>query len=126
MILPVQSATAQKWEVADYGRTWVSSGPADSTGQAVATVATVPSDELWFVDRYRVSCNSTKPTQCLVCLDTFGQDIDGTQDGNYDVGDSNSPVQVPGGVQLLIYWTGASTGAVGRAYVQWTVMRQPG
>jgi hypothetical protein len=123
VILPAQQNAASKWVVADYGSTWAKSSPS-AGGQAVADVATVPPDELWLIDRIRVSSTSTTPTASYVCLGDTTHDVEGTASGNYDIADESSPIQAPGGVDILQLWAAGSDGSVGTVYMQWTVLRQ--
>lgn len=128
MFLPTQLGPASTWSVADFGRRWVYSDPA-AGGTARATVATVPQDELWLVDFVRVSADPIPVDQdvrAYVCHDTEDWDVMGTATGQYDVADQSSPIQVPGGTNILLVWKDMPNGAVGRGYVQWTVMRQGG
>lgn len=125
MRLPAQMGPASAWTVADFGRKWVQTPPA-SGGTAAVRVATVPQDELWLVDWVRVSATpaaTTQDSRAYVCQDSTDFDVMGTSSGGYDVADQSSPLQFPGGTEILLVWEDMPTGAVGRGYVQWTVMR---
>lgn len=116
---------ASAWSVADFGRKWVQT-PAAVDGTASVKVATVPQDELWLVDWVRVSATpaaTTQDTRAYVCQDLEEFDVMGTASGGYDVADQNSALQFPGGTDILLVWKDMPNGAVGRGYVQWTVMR---
>ncbi|WP_367575273.1 hypothetical protein [Streptomyces griseoaurantiacus] len=126
MFLPTQLGPASTWSVADFGQRWVQTAPA-AGGTARAEVATVPQDELWLVDFVRVSASPIPELQevrAYLCHDTEDWDVMGTGSGRYDVADQNSPVHTPGGTLLLLVWKDMPDGAIGRGYVQWTVMRQ--
>ena len=123
MFLPAQLASAQGWVLADYSQKWSVSQPS-AAGVAIAVIATVPQDELWLLDRFRVSNNSTQTTAAYVCLDDITRDVDGTSSGNYDIADEMSPIHAPGGSQILMLWAGGSDGSVGTVYMQWTVLRR--
>jgi hypothetical protein len=128
MRLPAQIGPASTWSLADFGRRWVQTKPAES-GTAAVTVATVPQDELWLVDLVRVSADPVPASQdvrAYLCHETEDFDVMGTATGQYDVADQNSAIQCPGGTAVLLVWKDMPTGAVGRGYVQWTVMRQGG
>lgn len=128
MFLPTQLGPASTWSIADFGRRWAFTGPA-ANGTAQTTVATVPQDELWLVDFVRVSAEpapADADVRAYVCLDTEDWDVMGTATGQYDVADQNSPIQVPGGSNILLVWKDMPNGTVGKGYVQWTVMRQGG
>lgn len=123
MILPQQTGPGGLWVLYDYNRKWKNS-PAAAGGQAIATIATVPQDELWFIDLVRVSTTDGDETsKAYVCMDTAEFDVSGTATGNYDVADQSSPIHAPGGSEILIVWKNLADGKVGRAYVQWSVMR---
>lgn len=127
MFLPAQLGPASTWSVSDFGRKWQSSAAAAANGKATAEIATVPQDELWLIDFVRVSASPTATSQAArayVCMDTADFDVMGTSTGVYDVADQNSPLHAPGGSLILVLWEDLPIGAVGRAYVQWTVMRQ--
>jgi hypothetical protein len=128
VFLPAQLGPASTWSVADFGRKWVNT-PAAAGGTAKVTVATVPQDELWLIDFVRVSAApvpSTQDVRAYLCHDTEDFDVMGTATGEYDVADQNSPIQCPGGTDVLLVWKDMPDGAKGRGYVQWTVMRQGG
>lgn len=126
MRLPMQLGPASTWSVSDFGRKWVTSKAA-AGGRATVTVETVPQDELWLLDFVRVSATPAETVQSVrayVCMDTIDFDVMGTNSGAYDVADMNSPVHAPGGSEILLLWQDMPDGAIGRGYVQWTVMRQ--
>lgn len=128
MYLPAQLGPASTWSVADFGQKWVTSKAA-AAGTATAVVATVPQDELWLVDFVRVSASpipADTDVRAYLCHDTEDWDVMGTSTGQYDVADQNSPIHAPGGTLVLLVWKDMPNGAIGRGYVQWTVMRQGG
>lgn len=123
MLLPVASGPATQWVLYDYGRRRVNS-PAAAAGQAVATIAEVPQDELWMIDLVRVKSDPSDLTStAYICLDTPDYDVSGTATGAYDVADQSAPIQAPGGSLILVVWKGITNGLVGNAYVQWTVLK---
>jgi hypothetical protein len=124
VILPYASGPATQWSLYDYGRKFLNADAAAAGGQAVATVATVPSDELWMVDLVRVKSADTDVTStAYICRDDPAYDISGTATGAYDVADQASPIHMPAGSTLLIVWKNIPTGLVPSAYVQWTVLK---
>jgi hypothetical protein len=128
MYLPAQLGPASTWSVNDFGEKWVQT-PGAAGGTASVKVATVPQDELWLVDWVRVSATpavSTQDVRAYLCHDTEDFDVMGTSSGQYDVADQNSPIHCRGGVDILLVWKDMPNGAIGRGYVQWTVMRQGG
>lgn len=126
MILPTASGPAARWAVYDYNRKFKDSEPA-AGGQAVASIAQVPQDELWMIDLVRVKTSPADLTStAYVCLDSPDFDVSGTATGAYDVADQNTPLQAPGGSQILIVWKNLADGQRGNVYVQWTVMRATG
>jgi hypothetical protein len=108
-------------------RTALAIGNADAAaanGQAVATIATVPSDELWMVDLVRVKSDPSDLTSTsYICLDDPAFDVSGTATGAYDVADQSSPIHAPGNSVILIVWKGIPNGLTPNAYVQWTVLK---
>lgn len=125
MILPYASGPAGQWSLYDYGRKFVNAdAAAKADGQVVATIGTVPSDELWMVDLVRVKTAPSDVTStAYVCRDDPTQDIVGTATGAYDVADMSSPVHMPAGSVLLIVWKGVPAGLLPSCYVQWTVLK---
>lgn len=126
MQLPQQGAVASQWAVWDYTIKTVHSPPA-AGGFALLSLPAVPDNELWFVDRARISSNSTTPT-FLYLYDSIVDDdhvIDGSYSGEFDVADNASPILLLPTTTLIARWVGASAGAIGRARVQMTIMRKP-
>lgn len=123
MILPYASGPATQWTLYDYGRKFIDS-PAAASGQAVAVVDTVPSDELWMIDLVRVkSAPSDLTSTAYICMGDPTKDVSGTATGAYDVADQSSPIQAPANTEVLIVWEGIPDGLIGHAYVQWTVLK---
>lgn len=127
MLLPQQTAVASRWQVWDYTKRIVRSNvPAGAAGTCFAQLPPVPTDELWFLDRYRVMSNSTTPTVAYLYSGTPDVDDnveDGTLTGNFDVADNASPLALLPTEQLTVTWTGASLGTIGRFRTQITVMK---
>lgn len=128
MLLPTASPAVSKWTLWDYVKKSASSPTVAVNGVCVAQLAAVPDNELWFVDRLRVSCDSTAPTVALVYSGQIDDDYveDGTLTGNFDVADYASPLALLPTEQLTVQWTGATGGAAGRLRAQITVMRLAG
>lgn len=124
-VLPYQLPAAGQWELVDYGRAQLVSGPA-AGGKCRVEFEQVPPGELWLVDRIVVSCTSAVQTTALIYEDVEqpGRLRDGTPTGNLDTGDMASPLQVPSGSGLIVVWLNATAGAIGTAYLQWSVLRQ--
>lgn len=128
MYLPVQLGPASAWQLSDFREKWVQTKAA-AGGTATAEIGTVPQDELWLVDYIRVSASPIPvdtDVRAFLCHNTENWDVAGTNTGQYDVADQNSPIHAPGGTLLLLVWKDMPAGAIGRGYVQWTVMRQGG
>lgn len=125
MILPYASGPATQWALYDYGRTFKNAdSPAGADGSAVATIGTVPADELWMVDLVRVKTDPSDLTStAFVCLDDPAYDVSGTATGAYDVADQSSPIQAPANRTILIVWKDVPEGLTPNAYVQWTVLK---
>lgn len=124
MLVPIQVLDASDWRVADYGQARRTSQPA-AGGVCSVTFAQVPDGELWLVDRIVVSATSTSYTRALVYDGPDGELRDGSDNGNLDVGDMASPIQLAAGDQLHVAWDGCSANSVGTAHAQWTVLRRP-
>lgn len=125
MILPYASGPAGQWALYDYGRRFANAdAPAGADGQAVATIATVPADELWMVDLVRVKTDPSDLTStAYICAGDPEFDIAGTQTGAYDVADQAASIQIPANTQLLIVWKSVPAGLLPNCYVQWTVLK---
>lgn len=124
MILPTTTGPATQWQLYDYGQSWPGADAPAAGGLAVATVATVPGDQLWMVDLVRVSSDDTDLTsRAFICIDDPSRDVAGTVTGAYDVADMSSPIHVPANSMLLIVWRDIPDGLVPTAYVQWTVLK---
>jgi hypothetical protein len=124
--LPTQAPLAGKWQLWDYRVKRLRTPVADSNGQMLVSLDQVPSDELWLVDRMRVSSDSVRrPEVTLYENDTEPNSvIDWTPAGRLDIADNSAPILLPAGTVLVIEWTGATPlSAVGYARVQWTILR---
>lgn len=129
MRIPIQIGPASNWALDDYGRKWANSPAADADGRAILRVNVVPQDELWLIDILRVSATPAETSvnaRAYLCMDSPDFDVMGTSTGVYDVADMNSPIHAPGGSEVLVVWTDLPPGAIGRAYLQWNVMRHGG
>ena len=125
MYLP-ESTSPATWSVWDYDKRSARSATGAAGGTCLAQLPAVPDNELWFVDRLRVSCDSTTETVGEVYTSTLDADglEDGTLTGNFDVADNAAPILVKPTEQLTIVWTGATDGAIGRFRAQITIMRK--
>lgn len=125
MYLP-QSTAPANWSVWDYDKRSARSTTGATGGSCLAQLPAVPENELWFVDRLRVSCDSSTATVAQVYSSTLDVDgiEDGTLTGNFDVADNAAPIMLKPTEQLTVVWTGASNGAVGRFRAQITIMRR--
>lgn len=125
MQLPQQSAPAN-WAVWDYDKRPARSATGAAGGTCQAQLPAVPDNELWFVDRLVVECDSTTSTVAKVYSSTIDSDgiEDGTLTGNFDVADNAAPILLKPTEQLTVVWTGASNGAIGKFRAQVTIMRK--
>jgi hypothetical protein len=121
-----QSTAPASWAVWDYDKRSARSTKGATGGSCTAQLPAVPDNELWFVDRLRVSCTSTASTVAKVYSSTLDDDgiEDGTLTGNFDVADNAAPILLKPTEQLTVVWTGATDGAIGRFRAQITVMRK--
>lgn len=87
-----------------------SSATADATGTATIQFDQVESGWLWLVTAMSVRTTSTTQTRCAVFAGS--RLMDGSDTGNFDFSDRNSPVLVNSAEQLSVVWTGATPGAV--------------
>lgn len=127
MRLPRQIDSAAAWQLHDFAQRALTTKPA-AAGVCAVALGPVPQDELWLIDRMVVSNDSPTPTIAGIYLDSVdpARAIDGTLEGNFDVADLASAIQLPGGTALMCQWEGASDGATGTLRVQWQIMRKPG
>lgn len=109
--------------VVDYGLEPQSSKESGGTGIITCFFSFVPNGLFWAVDRISVKSDSATPTTCTVYVGQIADEyiMDQTNAGNLNIADETSPIYVPPGQQLIIQWTGASVGAVGKATVQYQV-----
>jgi hypothetical protein len=123
--LPVPLATASGWRVADFRKLTIRSQPA-TLGTALAVGPQIPSDELWLIDHSVTSCTSLAATTFRVYDGSPSVERlwDGSNRGNFDVGDWPAGLVLQSGEQLFAVWSGADDGAVGTVRIQARVMRQ--
>lgn len=114
------------WDLTTFVVRRLTSAPAAATGQCQVALTQVPTTQCWRVEQIAVQCTSGADTVLYV----YDQDpvakpvpCQGTRYGNFTVDDQASPITLLPGSQLFIEWEGASSGAVGRARVQYTVLR---
>ena len=123
--LPRQiGGSAIGWALVDYAS--VSADAPASGGTAVAQFAQLDPDELWLIDHAVVACDSSTPTSVRWYSGQATADhlLDGSDSGNFDVGDWPAGLQLVPGSSLLVVWSGASAGAVGTITVQARVLRR--
>jgi hypothetical protein len=95
---------------------------ADATGQAVVTLEQVDGGYLWLVDALSVRTNSTLDSRALLWAGP--RLMDGSDSGNFDFSDRNSPILVVSGEALQIVWTGATPGAICNVDGQYRLVRK--
>lgn len=124
--MAIPASTPPQWSLYNYGAVVASGGPANAAGIIDVTVAEVPQDELWLIDRIVVSCTSSKTTTAYLYLNSPNDQnvVEGSANGNFDIADENSPVQVHGGTTLVNRWSGADPGAAATIRIQYTIMKQ--
>lgn len=93
---------------------------ADATGTATVALDPVEPGYMWLVDALSVRSNSTADTRTLVWAGA--RLMDGSDSGNFDFSDRNSPVLVVSSEVLQIVWTGATPGAVCNADGQYRLI----
>lgn len=116
--LPV-AGSASGWAVVDFLNLTVRTAPA-AGGAAALQLDQLDMNELWLIDHAVLSCTSTTPTTARWYLDTPDplRLLDGSDSGNFDVGEWSNGLQIPPSSSLVMQWTGASDGAIGSATVQ--------
>jgi len=124
LTLPVQLPTAGGWTLADYGRTRMRTTPA-AGGLATIDMGQLDGNEMWLVDHAVVYCDSSTSTALRWYESTVAPDalLDGSNSGNFDVGDWPVGLQVAPTQSLVAQWSGASDGAVGVVSIQYRVLR---
>lgn len=83
---------------------------ADATGGAIVAFDMVPQGYLWLVTAASVRSNSLSDPRVIVWAGP--RFMDGSDAGNFDVSDRNSPILVAAGEQLQIVWSDATPGAI--------------
>jgi hypothetical protein len=122
--LPYIAGPATQWALYDYGQKFKNADAPAANGQAIATIGTVPGDELWMIDLVRVKSDPSDLTStAYICLDDPVYDVSGTATGAYDVADQASPIHAPANRKILIVWKNIPNGLTPNAYVQWTVLK---
>lgn len=119
LTLPESTSAAAAWQVVDFLTLRLRTEPA-SGGRAAVETDQLDPHELWLIDHMVASCDSSTATR--VRLYEGAEDplwlLDGSDQGNFDVGDWPAGLQVGGASTLLVVWTGASNGARGVLTVQ--------
>lgn len=124
--LPSSLPVSSSWGVVDWlDRSW-SSGPAGTDGVALITLPPLPDFERWQLSHMVVSCTSSTASRVRFYLDGVSDVAlrEGSDKGNFDVGDWPMGLWVPPGRSLLARWTGCSAGAVATLAVQATILRR--
>lgn len=126
MILPVQTPSSSRWQVQDYDTASSTSAPASAAGRAEVTFTQVPDGELWMIERIVVITTSAAATTAEIYNTSERDDRlrEFTPNGNADVADMASPMQLRSGEQLLVVWSGATAGAIATCNLQYTVLRR--
>lgn len=126
--VPTTLPSTSGWQVADWLDRSFSSAPAGADGLATITLPQLPSNERWQLTHAVVSCTSTSTTQARHYLDGVAPAAlrDGSNSGNFDVGDWPMGLWIPPGRALVTQWSGCSSGAVATLNVQAVILRQTG
>lgn len=121
---PVSSSSASGLELVDFREDVVTSDPAGADFTATATFDQVQPPYFWLIDRMVVSTTTAQPTTARIYRDYADPAhlVNATGNGNLDVDDSNSPLLVDTGSQLLVVWTGVEAGFRGTARTQYRLM----
>lgn len=82
---------------------------ADATGTATLTFPQVDAGYLWLVDAGSVRTTSTSGTRAELWAGP--RLMDGSDSGNFDFTDRNSPILVTAGESLQVVWIGCTPGA---------------
>lgn len=124
--LPIQVPASSSWQLVDWIARTVTSGPAGADGVATAEFEQLDLDIMWLVDHMVCQCTSTTDTRMRLysTVAAPGALLDGSDRGNFDVGDWPAGLLVRPSTYLLAQWTGASAGAVCTLTAQIRVFRQ--
>lgn len=99
----------------------------DAGGAALVSFGPVPQDERWLVDRVVVVTSSRAGAAWFgMYLDDVDDSrlIDGTNAGDFDVNDADSPLELEGGEQLVCVWSNATPGDVATCRIHYAAQRQ--
>lgn len=123
----VQSAAGGvSLSVIDYRTRYLTTAPAGASGTIGVTFDPVPPGYFWLLQRFTVLCTSSTKTRAMVYAgDPAAQNLlDGTEVGNLDIADEQSPILLDSNTALTVQWTGASAGAVGTVRVQYQLVQR--
>jgi hypothetical protein len=119
--LPTPLGTVStRWQVSDWIIRTGTSSAAGTDGKATLEFPALGSDEMWLIDHATIRCDSVTDTALRWYDSAVGAPnlVDGSDSGNFDVGDWPSGLLVRPSSVLIAQWTGCSTGAVGRVRLQ--------
>jgi hypothetical protein len=125
--LPTFTAPASSWQLVDWVDRTYSSTPA-AGGLATITLDQLPPTDMWLLDHMVVQTTSSTPTVMRLYADSVDPRYirDGSDHGNFSVGDWYSGLVCRPSVSLVAQWTGCSAGAIATLTLQARVMRRPG
>ena len=125
LILPTAVSPASGWSLID-NLSAAASSVAAAGGLATAEFAQLASEEMWLIDHAVVSCTSAIATavRWYATSITPGELLDGSNVGNFDVGDWPAGLLLRPSQVLLVQWAGASAGSVGTVRIQYRLYRR--
>ncbi|MDO8107155.1 hypothetical protein Q6348_08090 [Isoptericola sp. b441] len=125
VLLPAALPAASGWSLVDNLTDAKVTGPAIA-GTATADFGQLPDNELWLIDHAVVFCDSAAATTVRwYAGDTIpSRLLDGSDSGNFDVGDWPAGLLIRPSQNLLVQWSGADDLAVGTVTIQYRLLRR--
>lgn len=125
VLLPQPISASAGWQQIDWLVNSYSSQPA-AGGMATITCDQLDGDTMWLIDHMVVSCTSGGAT-ALRLYDSVVSPVhvlDGTDAGNFAVGEWPAGLMVRSSSSLIAQWTGATDGAIGLMSIQARILRR--
>jgi hypothetical protein len=123
--LPTSLPSVSGWQVVDWADPTFVSPPAAS-GLATIELPQLPPTDMWLIDHMVAYCTSSTVTSMRLYAGPVSPSNfrDGTDTGNFGVGDWPTGLLVRPSVSLTAQWAGCSDGARATLTLQARVMRQ--
>lgn len=126
LVLPYPvGGEAAGWTLTTYTRYTAVSKPA-AGGLCLAEFDQLEPEELWLIDHAVIHCTSSTASSLRLYEGdpAVARLLDGTDNGNFMVGDWPAGLLIEPSRRLVAQWSGASAGAVGTLRIQVRVLRK--